>query len=98
LPVVAVDGPGVTETLRPGVDAVIVPAEPAASRAERLAREIGQLLGDRRRRDRMAARAVEGASRFDAARRVAEVADLYAEVLAARANRVAEADVPTTMR
>ena len=98
LPVAAVDGPGVTETLRPGIDAVIVPAEPAATRAERLALEIGQLLGDRRRRDRMAARAAEGASRFDAVRRVAEVADLYTEVLATRANRVAVDDVPTTMR
>ena len=98
LPVAAVNGPGVTETLRPGIDAVVVAADPAATRAERLAGEIGQLLGDRRRRERMAAQALAGASRFDAVRRVAEVAELYAEVLATRANRVAERDDPTTMR
>jgi glycosyltransferase involved in cell wall biosynthesis len=97
LPVAAVDGPGVTETLRPGVDAVVVPADPAETRAERLAAEIGSLLGNRRLRDRMAAEALAGAMRFDADRRVAEVADLYAEVLASRVNRVAVADVPTTM-
>lgn len=98
LPVAAIEGPGVTETLRPGVDAVIVPADPAGTRSERLGLEIGRLLGDRRRRERMAARAIEGAWRFDAARRVAEVAELYAEVLATRVNRVAEDGVPTTMR
>jgi 1,2-diacylglycerol 3-alpha-glucosyltransferase len=98
LPVVAVDGPGITETLRPGVDAVVVAADPAATRADRLAAGIGSLLGNRRRRERMAAEAVTGAIRFDADRRVAEVADLYAEVLDARANRVAVADRPTTMR
>jgi glycosyltransferase involved in cell wall biosynthesis len=98
LPVAAVDGPGVAETLRHGVDAVIVPADPSGTRSERLGLEIGRLLGDRRRRERMAGRAVEGAWRFDAARRVAEVAELYTEVLAARVNQVAEDGAPTTMR
>ncbi|RPH35222.1 MAG: glycosyltransferase, partial [Chloroflexi bacterium] len=97
VPVAAVDGPGVTETLHPGVDAIVVPAKPAATRAERLATAAGTLLGDRRRRDRMATHAREGASRFDAVRRVAEVAELYAEVLTARAAKVAANEAPTTM-
>jgi glycosyltransferase involved in cell wall biosynthesis len=100
LPVAAVDGPGVTETVRPGIDGLVVPAEPAATRAERLAEAAGALAGDRRRRERMATRAREGAERFDVRRRVAEVADLYAEVLARRPGRgrvVATDGSPTTM-
>jgi glycosyltransferase involved in cell wall biosynthesis len=97
LPVAAVDGPGVTESLRPGVDALVVPADPAASRAERLAAAAGSLVGDRRRRERMAAHAREGAARFDALARVAEVADLYREVIAARSGTVAVGGAPTTM-
>jgi glycosyltransferase involved in cell wall biosynthesis len=100
LPVAAVDGPGVTETVRPGIDGLVVPAEPAATRAERLAEAAGALAGDRRRRERMATRAREGAERFDVRRRVAEVADLYAEVLARRPGRgrvVATGGSPTTM-
>ena len=97
VPVAAVDGPGVTETLRPGVDALVVPATPAATRAERLAGAAGEIISDQRRRNRMAAQAREGATRFDALRRVAEVAELYAEVLTARAAKVAANEAPTTM-
>jgi 1,2-diacylglycerol 3-alpha-glucosyltransferase len=97
VPVAAVDGPGVTETLRPGVDAIVVDAEPAATRAERLATAAGSLLGDRRRRDRMATQARVGAARFDAIQRVGEVAELYAEVLTGRAAKVAVDEAPTTM-
>jgi len=84
LPVVAVEGPGVTATLRAGIDAEVVPAEPAATRAERLGMAAGALAGDRRRRGRMATAALEGAMRFDARARVAQVAELYRELLAAR--------------
>jgi glycosyltransferase involved in cell wall biosynthesis len=97
VPVVAVDGPGVGETIRNGIDGVVVPAEPVATRAERLGAAAGALVGDRQRRERMATRAIEGAARFDAGRRVEEIANLYAEVLAARADRVAVPEPPTTM-
>lgn len=100
LPVTAVDGPGVTETVRPGTDGIVVPAEPAEGRADRLAGAIATLAGDRRRRERLATRAREGATRFDAGHRVAEVADLYDEVLGRRARRertLAAGGPPTTM-
>jgi glycosyltransferase involved in cell wall biosynthesis len=84
LPVVAVAGPGVASTVRSGIDGELVPAEPAATLAERLGVVAGALAGDRRRRERMAAQAREGAARFDARTRVAEVAGLYRELLAGR--------------
>ena len=84
LPVVAVEGSGIMATLRAGVDAEVVSAEPASTRAERLGVAAGALVGDQRRRGRMAAAAVEGASRFDARARVARVAELYRELMAAR--------------
>ncbi|MGH2462278.1 MAG: glycosyltransferase [Candidatus Limnocylindria bacterium] len=83
LPVVALDGPGVTSTLRPRIDAEVVSAEPAATRAERLGVAAGALAGDVERRERMSARALEGATRFDASARVAQVAELYEDLLAA---------------
>jgi glycosyltransferase involved in cell wall biosynthesis len=97
VPVVAVDGPGVSETVRADTDGLIVAAEPAETRADRLGAAAGELCGDKRRRERLAAQAIEGAARFDASRRVAEIADLYAEVLAGRADRVAVEETPTTM-
>jgi glycosyltransferase involved in cell wall biosynthesis len=100
LPVAAVDGPGVTETVRPGADGIVVPAEPMEGREERLAEAIATLAGDRRLRERVSRRAREGAFRFDAGRRVAEVAMLYAEVLARRprGDRMVAGDgSPTTM-
>lgn len=84
LPVVALGGPGVADTLRDGIDAVIVPAEPAATRGERLGAAAGALAADEPRRKRMAARALKGATRFDARARVAEVAELYRDVLGGR--------------
>lgn len=84
LPVVALDGPGVAATLRDGIDAVLVPAEPAATRGERLGVAAGAVAADEPRRIRMAARALEGATRFDARARAAEVVELYREVLAGR--------------
>lgn len=84
LPVVALDGPGVAATLRDGIDAMVVPAEPAATRGERLGIAAGALAADQPRRRRMAARALAGATRFDARARVAEVAELYRDVLAGR--------------
>jgi glycosyltransferase involved in cell wall biosynthesis len=82
LPVVALDGPGVRDSVRDGVDGVIVPAEPAADRTVRLAAAIGALAADHPRREALAAAAGSGADRFDAKRRVEEVLALYRELLA----------------
>ncbi|HYM52308.1 MAG TPA: glycosyltransferase [Candidatus Dormibacteraeota bacterium] len=82
LPVVALDGPGVRDSVRDGVDGLVVPAQPEGDRAARLATAIGGLAADSPRRAAMAEAATEGAIRFDAAGRVAEVVRLYREVLA----------------
>ena len=84
LPVAALDGPGVAATLRDGVDAVLVPAGPASLRAEWLGDAAGALAADESRREHMAAAALDGASRFDARTRVAQVVELYRDLLAAR--------------
>jgi glycosyltransferase involved in cell wall biosynthesis len=83
LPVVALDGPGVSDTVRDGMDGIVVPRGPAETRAERLGRALGQLLSDRPRRDRMAAAAAADAARLSSGARVRQVAELYEEVLAA---------------
>jgi glycosyltransferase involved in cell wall biosynthesis len=81
LPVVAIDGPGVRDSVRDGIDGVVVPAQPAAERAVRLAGAIGALAADPARRAALAAAADSGADRFEAARRVDEIVALYREVL-----------------
>ena len=50
LPVVALDGPGVSDSVRDGVDGVIVPADPAAGRRGRLADAVRGLCRDPDRR------------------------------------------------
>jgi glycosyltransferase involved in cell wall biosynthesis len=80
LPVVAIDGPGVGDSVRDGVDAVVVAAEPDGDRAERLGAGIGALVADAARRRALADAASAGAGRFDVGVRVAEVVALYREV------------------
>ena len=58
LPVVAIDAPGVHDSVRDGVDGVVVPALPAADRDRRLAAAIAALAGDAQRRGAMAAAAL----------------------------------------
>lgn len=82
LPVVALDGPGIADSVRDGVDGLVVAAEPAESRTARVAAAVGALAADSPRRKAMAIAAAEGAIRFDAAGRVAEVVALYREALA----------------
>jgi 1,2-diacylglycerol 3-alpha-glucosyltransferase len=82
LPVVALEGPGVGDSVRDGVDGVIVPAQPSTDRAARMANAIGVLAADPARRSALAASAAEGATRFEATRRVDEIAVLYREVMA----------------
>jgi glycosyltransferase involved in cell wall biosynthesis len=80
LPAVAVDGPGVGDSIRGGIDGVIVPAEPEATRARRLGAALAQLARDPDTRVRMGADAAEGATRFDIGARIAEVEELYRSV------------------
>lgn len=82
LPVVAIEGPGVSDSVRDGVDGVVVPADPAPDRSARLAAAIGALAADPTRRAALAAAAESGAGRFESARRVEEMVALYREVLA----------------
>jgi len=80
LPAVALDGPGVRDSVRDGIDGLIVPAGPAGTRVDRLAAAIVSLAADPARRDAMSASARDDADRFDVARRVAQVERLYASL------------------
>ena len=82
LPAVAIAGPGVGDSVRDGVDGLIVPASPEDDRAERLGIAIGSLLEDGERRDEMAAHAAGDAARFSVDARVAETEALYGALLA----------------
>jgi 1,2-diacylglycerol 3-alpha-glucosyltransferase len=77
LPTVAVEGPGVADSIRDGVDGVIVAAEPAASRAHRLGAALAELVSDPARRRALADRAGEDAGRFALPNRVAEMEAIY---------------------
>jgi len=82
LPAVAVEGHGVADSVRHGVDGLIVPGLPAHGRAGRLAQAILELTRDEERRRAMAARAIADADRFSVERRVAETEELYRSLLA----------------
>ena len=84
LPVVAIDGPGVADSVRDGIDGVIVGGEPASQRGTRLAGALRDLVGDPARRAELAAAARDGAGRFDVAVRIASMVSLYRELLAGR--------------
>jgi 1,2-diacylglycerol 3-alpha-glucosyltransferase len=84
VPVVAVDGPGVRDSVSDGVDGVVIPAQPSADREVRLAAAITALAGDSQRRRSMAAAAASGAARFDIRARIGEMVELYRELLAGR--------------
>ncbi len=77
LPAVAVDGPGVRDSVRDGVDGRILPADPPETRAERLAAALEELARDGTTRRSMAARARADAAGFGLDRRVEQVESLY---------------------
>ncbi len=77
LPAVAVEGPGVADTVRDGVDGRIVTAEPEATRAERLGVALAELVEDPAWRGTLADRAAADADRFALPRRVAEIEEIY---------------------
>ena len=85
LPVVALDGPGVQDTVRDGVDGMLVKSHPAADAAERLAAAMTELMTDVEHRTRLASEARSGARRFDVATRISEMESLYHEVRLLRA-------------
>ncbi len=80
LPAVAVDGPGVRDSVRDGVDGVVVPAEPVGTLVSRLADAVAGMASDEARRREMGERARSDADRFAVERRVAEVEALYRAV------------------
>jgi glycosyltransferase involved in cell wall biosynthesis len=81
LPVVALAGPGVEDSVRDGVDGVVVRSPRPDAAARSLGDAIATLAGDPERRAAMAGQAREGAERFDVTRRIDEVVELYREVL-----------------
>jgi 1,2-diacylglycerol 3-alpha-glucosyltransferase len=84
LPVVAAAGPGVADSVRDGIDGVVVDAASEGELATRLADAIAGLANDSERRHRLAGAALAGAGRFDVATRIGEVVHLYRELLAWR--------------
>ena len=76
LPAVAVDGPGVAESVRDGVDGIVVAHEPAGTLTGRLADAI-VAMADPSRRAAMAERARADADRFAVERRVGQAEELY---------------------
>ena len=86
LPAVAVDGPGVRDSVRHGVDGLVLPAEPAADRSQRLGSTLAELAADPVRRRDLAARAAADADRFSVARRVEETEAVYRALLGREAS------------
>ena len=82
LPAIAVDGPGVRDSIRDGVDGIVVSADPAESLPQRLAAVLLSVASDPGRRAAMRDRARGDADRFSVQRRVGEVAGLYARLQA----------------
>ena len=82
LPAVAVDGPGVRDSIRDGVDGIIVAAAPADDRAVRLGAALTELGTDAERRAAMATRARDDADRFSIERRMDETERLYRSLVA----------------
>ena len=84
LPAVAVDGPGVRDSIRDGVDGIVVPFLPSGSLVERLSLTVAGLADDDEGRSAMGQRARADAVRFAVERRVAQVEALYRTLAVAR--------------
>ena len=76
LPVCTLDGPGVHDSIRDGVDGVVIARRPGRS-AALLAEAMLALAEDPARRAAMATAARDGAERFASASRIAEMVALY---------------------
>lgn len=82
LPAVALDGPGVRDSVRDGVDGRVVAGGPTGEHVARLAQEIASVAIDDAARHALAAQARAGADRFSVERRVDETEALYRSLLA----------------
>ncbi len=80
LPAIAVEGPGVRDSVRDGVDGRIVSADDEASLTSRLASAMVELARDEPAREGMAARAGSDADRFAVEARTEQVERLYTAV------------------
>lgn len=83
LPCVALAGPGVADSVRDGVDGIIVPAMPPASRGARLAGAITTLVGSPAQLRSLADAARAGAARFSVERFIARTEAIYRGLLGA---------------
>ena len=77
VPALAVDGPGVRDSVRDGIDGRVLPAAPAETRTARLAEAMERLAADGPQRASMAQRARDEAGRFALEHRVEQVESLY---------------------
>ncbi|MDQ3690224.1 MAG: glycosyltransferase [Chloroflexota bacterium] len=84
VPAIAVEGPGVRDSVRDGVDGIVVPFLPSGSLVERLSRTVSDLAHDHEGRRAMAQRARADADRFAVERRVGQVEALYRTLALAR--------------
>jgi len=84
LPVVALAGPAVADSVRDGVDGLVVASEPPGGRSERLADALRRLATHDDVRATFAAAALDGAHRFSVATRIEAMVELYRELLAER--------------
>jgi glycosyltransferase involved in cell wall biosynthesis len=81
LPAITLDGPGVRDSVRDGVDGRIVPSDTPVLSAARLAQAIEELATDDTGRIAMAERARADAGRFAIEQRMAETEALYRSAL-----------------
>jgi len=77
LPAVALAGPGVADSVRDGIDGLVVARDARRSDAECLAEGLVALAADGVRRERLASAAAADASRFSLERRAGEMEELY---------------------
>lgn len=84
LPVVTLEGPGLLDTVRESIDAIVVGREPLDTAAERLGDAIATLAKHTSRRAQMVSAARAGADRFELGHRIREMVGLYNETLASR--------------
>ena len=80
LPAVAVDAPGVGDSVRDGIDGLIVQSDPVSTVPARMAEALVGLALCEGLRLSMARRVREDAERFDLRRRIVEVEELYRSV------------------
>ncbi|MGZ6255761.1 MAG: glycosyltransferase [Candidatus Limnocylindria bacterium] len=83
VPVVALDGPGVADSVRDGVDGLIVRADGAGEPERQLAGALRELARSPARLAALADEATAGAARLDVAARIATTVALYRELLVA---------------